>query len=502
MTKRAEKRGSGRVIYAAMAIIAVLCVVAAVLLYNVSKFKHEAAEIPPAGEMEIDKAGAAERLAGALRFQTVSHQDPERFAPEEFLALQNYLERNFPQTHKTLSKETVSDYSLVYKWQGSDESKKPIMLMGHQDVVPVIEGTEEEWTYPPFQGVVADGYIWGRGALDNKSGVTGILEAVEMLAGEGFAPERTVYITFGHDEEVSGKNGAIKMAELFASRGVEFEYVLDEGGFITIDMISGVQGPVALIGIAEKGYLTLELTVESEGGHSSIPPPNTAAGILSRAVVKLEENPFPPRLDGAAYEMFMNVAPAMPFVNRMALANLWLTKPLVMGEITDNKYSNAMVRTTTAATMLKGSDKENVLPILATAVVNFRILPGDSAEGVIRKVERIIDDPRVKVRTLGKVSEPSKVSDTDTPFYRALKKSILQASPENPPIVAPYLLMAATDSRHYKALAGNTYRFLGYTLPPEDMKGFHGTDERLATDEYVRAIKTYYLLLKNLNKGS
>ena len=230
-----------------------------------------------------------------------------------------------------------------------------------------------------------------------------------------------------------------------------------------------------------------------------MPPPSTAVGILSRAVTRLEENPFPPRLDGAAYEMFMSVAPSMPYLNRLAFANLWLVKPLVIGEITDNKYSNAMVRTTTAATMLKGSDKENVLPIVATAVVNFRILPGDTSEKVIREVERIIDDPRVKVSVLGKVSEPSAVSSTDTPFYKALRKSILQASPDNPPLVAPYLLMAATDSRHYKDVSENTYRFIGFTMPPEDMAGFHGTDERLATGEYMRAIKTYYYLLKNLN---
>jgi carboxypeptidase PM20D1 len=490
------------VLYASSALLIIISIFIAVLIYNTSKLKHETADVPPAGHIEIDKAPAAKRLAGALRFKTVSHQDPQKFDPAEFLALHEYLEENFPEAHKTLSKETVSDYSLVYKWEGSDKSKKPIMLMAHQDVVPVIEGTEDEWTHPPFQGVVADGYIWGRGALDNKAGVTGILEAVEMLAGEGFEPEQTVYITFGHDEEVSGKNGAIKIAELLGSRGVEFEYILDEGGFITLEMISGVQRAAALIGVAEKGYLTLELTVESEGGHSSIPPPSTAVGILSRAVAKLEENPFPARLDGAADEMFQNVAPSMPFLNRLAFANLWLARPFVTAKITENPYSNAMVRTTTAATMLKGSDKENVLPIIATAVINFRILPGDTAEGVIREVERIIDDPRVKVSTLGKVSEPSQVSDTDTHFYRALKKSILQASPENPPIVAPYLLMAATDSRHYKELAANTYRFIGFTLPPEDMKGFHGTDERVATDEYLRAVRTYYLLLNNLNEES
>ena len=404
--------------------------------------------------------------------------------------------------HKTLSKETVSTYSLVYKWEGSDPSKKPIMLMAHQDVVPVIEGTEEEWTYPPFEGVVAEGYIWGRGSLDNKSGVLGIMEALEMLIAEGFVPEQSIYITLGHDEEVSGVDGAIKIAELLSNRGIEFDYILDEGGFITLDMISGVDSPVALIGIAEKGYLTLELSVEAPGGHSSLPPPNTAAGILSKAVVKLEENPFPPRLDGAVLEMFMSVAPSMPYINKMAFANLWLSKPFVVKQIAENPYSNAMVRTTTAATMLKASDKENVLPILATAVVNLRILPGDTSEGIISEVKRIIDDHSVNVSVLGKISEPSAVSATDTPFYRALRKSILQSSPENPPIVAPYLLMAATDSRHYKELTDNTYRFIGFTLPQNDMKGIHGTNERLAVDEYMRAIRTNYHLIKNLNQDS
>ena len=211
---------------------------------------------------------------------------------KEFLALHEYLKETFPKVHSGLTKETINDYSLLYTWKGSDETLKPILLMAHLDVVPVEPASEADWQHPPFEGQIQDGYIWGRGALDDKAGVMGLLEAVETLLAEGFRPKRTIYLAFGHDEELGGPNGAAKIAELLLSRKVELDYVLDEG-LIIANGILPVSKPVALIGIAEKGFVSLELSVETEGGHSSMPPPNTAIGILSEAVNKLEEGQMP-----------------------------------------------------------------------------------------------------------------------------------------------------------------------------------------------------------------
>jgi len=495
-----KNAGKARVLLiAVLAVIGTICTLVVVAVIRTKNIKSGAVNAEKAAVIDIDEDAADERLAEAIRFKTISYHEPPEGYTGEFPEMQAYLEAAYPEVFKTLSKEVIGGHSLLLKWEGRNESEKPVLLLAHQDTVPVIEGTESDWTYPPFEGVIADGYIWGRGALDDKSSICAILEAVELLLRDGFTPERTIYIAFGHDEEISGVDGATNIVSTFEERGIRFEAVLDEGGFITNGMVQDVDRPVALVGIAEKGYLTLSLTAEAEGGHSSMPPPNTAVGIVSRAVTKLEDHPFPARLDGAALEMFQTLAPSMPYVDRMALANLWLSRPLVLKEITKSQQANALVRTTTAATMLKGSDKENVLPIKAIAVVNFRILPGETAESVTKRVEEIIDDPRVKVEVLGTASDPSPVSDTDAPFYRAIEKSVLEVSTDEPPVVAPYLLVAATDSRHYIPVADNIYRFIAVTITPEILSGLHGTDERIAATEYIRAVKFYYQLLRNIN---
>lgn len=495
-----KNAGKARVLLiGALAATGILCALVIIAVIRTKNINSDTASTEKSAVIDIDEAAAAERLAGAIRFKTISYHEPPEGYTGEFPEMQAYLEAAYPRVFKNLSKEVIGGHSLLLKWEGSNESEKPVLLLAHQDTVPVIEGTESDWTYPPFEGVIADGYIWGRGALDDKLSMCAILEAVELLLRDGFTPERTIYIAFGHDEEISGVDGATNIVSTLESRGKRFAAVLDEGGFITKGMVPDVDRPVALVGIAEKGYLTLSLTAEAKGGHSSMPPPNTAVGIVSRAVTKLEEHPFPAKLDGAALEMFQILAPSMPYVNRMALANLWLFRPLVLKEITDSQQANALVRTTTAATMLKGSDKENVLPIKAIAVVDFRILPGEIADGVTERVKEIIDDPRVKVEVLGKASNPSPVSDTGAPFYSAIVKSVKEVSADEPPVVAPYLLVAATDSRHYIPIADNIYRFIAVTITPEILSGLHGTDERIAAIEYIRAVKFYYQLLRNIN---
>jgi carboxypeptidase PM20D1 len=358
------------------------------------------------------------------------------------------------------------------------------------DVVPVEPGTENEWHEQPFGGRISGGYIWGRGAIDNKSTVVGTLEAVEMLLADGFRPRRTVYLAYGHDEEVGGTGGAREIAALLESRGVELEWVLDEGGVIGDGLLPGISAPVALVGVAEKGFATLELSARVPGGHSSLPPRQSAVGIVSAAVAKLEENPMPARLEGPTEELFNRIGPRFPIAQRAAFANLWLTRPLVTRQLEGRPATNAMVRTTAAPTIFQAGTKDNVLASYAKALINFRILPGDSIAQVVEHVKRVVGDDRVAVKLAGRFSaEPSPVSSTTSAAFRSVERSIRSVTPNL--VVAPYLVVVATDARHYSNLSANIFRFLPLRLTSRDLERMHGVDERIGIGEYERAIRTY-----------
>lgn len=466
------------------------------LLINTLRFTSKQIAVQPIQPVSVDEGVVAQHLADALRFQTISYQDAKLTKGEEFLALHKYLEQTFPKLHATLAKELVGNYSLLYTWKGRDEKLKPILLMAHQDVVPVEMETLANWEQPPFEGRIAGGYIWGRGAMDDKFNLLGVMEAVEMLLGQGFQPERTIYLAFGHDEEVGGSNGATKIAELLRERNVELEYVLDEGLAITDGILPDISKPVALVGIAEKGTVSVELLVEVEGGHSSTPPPQTAIGILSAAINRLEEHQMPVSMEGVPRQMFDYVGREMPFGKRLVMANLWLFKPLVERKLSESPSTNAGIRTTTAVTIVEGGLKENVLPGRARAVVNFRILPGDSIERVISHVRETINDPRIKVNRFGfTASEPSPVSSTDATGFQMIQRTIRQLFPEV--LVAPALVVGATDSRHYVRLTNNIYRFSTLRVRPEDRARLHGINERTSVKDYAGCVKFYYHLIRN-----
>jgi carboxypeptidase PM20D1 len=472
-----------------------LVLLVGIVLFRTARYDTAPRAAGPAAEIAIPE-GTAERLAGSLRIQTISHEDSTAFDPAAFQALHAYLEAHFPRVHSQLQREPVGTHSLLYTWQGSDPSLKPILLMGHLDVVPVEPGTEEKWKGNPFSGRIAEGFIWGRGAIDNKSSVLGTLEAVEMLLGEGFRPVRTVYLAYGHDEEVGGTRGAREIAALLKRRGVKLEMVLDEGGAIGDGLLPGLSTPTALVGIAEKGFVSVELSTRAAGGHSSMPPRQSTVGILSAAVTRLEENPMPAHLEGPTLQLFERIAPQFPFAQRAVFANLWLTRPLVMRKLQESPTTDAMVRTTTAATIFQGGTKDNVLPSYARAVVNFRILPGDSVAGVVEHVRRVVDDPRVEIRPVSRFSsEPSPVSSTTSESFRTLERTIQSVAPEA--IVTPYLVMGGTDARYYRDLSENVFRFLPVRLTPEDLARMHGTDERIAVGDYERAIRLYRQLILN-----
>ena len=341
----------------------------------------------------------AEHLAGAIRIRTVSYQDsaPRRAA---LTALHAYLASIFPRTHATLAHEVVGDASLLFKWAGTDTTLEPIVMMAHLDVVPVEPGSERDWTHPPFSGDIADGFIWGRGSLDDKIGVLSELEAVEALVAEGVRPRRTVYLAFGDDEEVLGR-GATDIVALLRARGVHPLVAIDEGSAVVRGVIPGTSRPVGLIGIAEKGFASVELTVQGTGGHSSMPPDQTAVGVLAHAIDQLETHPMPARLNDASAGMFDRVGRDLALPQRIVMANLWLTRPLLLRMLSRSPTTNAAIRTTTAPTVIQGSPKDNVLPIRARAIVNFRIIPGETPETVLQHVRTTVDDPRVAIALNG-----------------------------------------------------------------------------------------------------
>jgi len=478
-----------------LTLIIIVALMGAILILRAATFTSRQIRPALAANLNLNRQAALQRLAEAIQLPTVSFQSPSHAGAQEFLRFHALLAKSFPGVHSQLTKETVNEYSLLYTWKGQNKGLKPILLMGHMDVVPIDPGSEKDWTHPPFAGNIAGGYIWGRGSIDDKVNVIGILEAVEHLLAQGFQPQRTVYLAFGHDEEIGGQQGAAKIAALLSERDVQLEFVLDEGSAITDGIIPGVAAPVAMIGIGEKGYLSLKLTVSSPGGHSSLPPAESAIGILSRAIDKIESTRFPGRINGAVKEFFDFVGPELSWDKKVLLANLWLTEPWLERELAKSTLTDSMIRTTKATTIFHAGDKENVLPARAQAVINFRLISGDTIEAVIARVRQVIDDARVKITPLPDHTEPSPISSVDADGFKARHRTVSQVPPQA--IVAPFLTIAATDTRHYAKLTKNIYRFVPITFRPDDPKRIHGVDERISIEDYERCVRFYAQLIRN-----
>jgi len=444
----------------------------------------------------VDAKGAVERLQGALRFQTISTADGPS-DPAAFLALHEFLKEKYPLTHKALSRETVGDLSLLYRWPGRDPKKAPVILMGHIDVVPIAPGTESSWHKQPFSAEVEGDWLYGRGSIDDKSTVMAVLEAVEQLLAEGFTPDRTVILQFGHDEEAGGRAGAKVIVDKLLAEGVRPALVIDEGGAMTSGKAFGAGPVIAAVGVAEKGAVSLELSVSGDGGHSSTPPSTTHIGRLARAVATLEAHPFPARIDGVAEATFEHAAPYLAFGPRFALANLWLTRPLVTRALLSRPLTAAVLRTTTAPTIFNAGNKDNVLPPTARAVVNFRIKPGETVASVTGHVRALIADPEVKVSVLGFSSDPSPVSAIDGPAFQAIRRTIGETLGDAPPPVLPFLVMGGTDARYWSRQSNAAYRFSPFLMEEDATKRAHGTDERLSIDSFVKGIRFYVQLIRN-----
>src|SRR5437588_7011698 len=357
-------------------------------------------------------------------------------------------------------------YSILCTCEGSEAKAQPNAILVHQNVVPVAPGTEKDWQQPPYDGVIADGFIWGRGSWDDKGNLYSMLEAAEQMAGSGFRPKRTIYFAFGHDEEVAGQRGAKAIAATLASRGVRLDFVLDEGLLITDGIVKGLDKPAALIGVAEKGYATLVLTAHATPGHSSMPPRDTAIGMMSAALARLKDHRLPMQIRGTVSEMFATLAPEMSGFDRVVLSNLWLFKPLLLREFEKSGPTEATVRTTTALTIFNAGDKDNVLPGNAAATVNFRLIPGDTQASVIDHVRSTIKNDRISITPFPGNTDPPPVTGTSSPSYQMLNRTIREIFPDV--IVAPDLMVAATDSRHYTGITDKIFRFSPVRANSED----------------------------------
>lgn len=474
---------------------AVLIALTIAVVHTINLPRPATASATPA-PLAFDETAAIEHFAAAIRIATPSQLN-QPLDSATFLRLRETLQQAFPKVFAQLQSEVIGGGALLLTWKGSDTTLAPIILMGHMDVVPVDEAALSQWTHPPYDGVVADGYVWGRGTLDDKSTVLANLEAAEALLNAGFVPKRSILFAFGDDEEIGGHDGAAKIVETLQARGVHAEFVLDEGGSVTHNILPGVAGDVALIGIAEKGYVSLRLSVHSAGGHSSMPPPQSAIGILSAGLARLEAQPMPRRITSVGAQMFDAIAPLQSFPQRLILSNRWLFGPLLLRILDSTPSGAATLRTTTAVTVFNGGVKDNVLPTDANAVVNFRILPGDTVARVRQHVQNALDDPRIEINLLDPsgAKNPSPVSSTQSIGFKALVATTQEIFPNT--TVAPYLVLGATDSAHYEPLTRDIYRFSPVRLDSRDLERIHGIDERLSVEGYLRAVRFMAELMRN-----
>lgn len=442
---------------------------------------------------------ALKRFQKALRMQTVS-REPSDYNRAELNSLVDYIVSAYPTLHSShlVQHEKVANYSLLYTIKGSNSSLTPYLLMAHLDVVPA---DPSKWEADPFGAQIINNYIYARGTIDFKHGVMGILEALNFYIAQGTQPERGFYVAFGHDEEVSGFDGAKSISDLLWERGVrKFEYILDEGLTLLNGIIPGMKDQVAMIGTSEKGQLFVEMKVEGSQGHSSMPPPESTIGILAGAIHRLERNPHPSMLGyGPETDTFQQLAPYMTLPYRIVMSNLWLFKPAVSWVMSCKSSLNAVIRTVTAVTMFHAGIKINVNAPEATAYVNHRIHPAQTVQQILEYDRSIINDDRVKMKIVHAMEPHPIAASGDEDFgYQTVKNSIRQVW--NNTYVVPGTMIGNTDTRHYIRMTQNVYRFSPTVMFPGDPERFHGDNERISIKNYEQAVNFYYHLIVNGNK--
>ena len=460
-----------------------------IILIRTLKFKPKEVEKPTPEAVNVSPDLAAENLAEMIRCRTVSSSDPTLEDEAEFEKFVKLLPKLFPNVHKTCSPSRVGNRALLYKWQGKTDGD-PTVFMAHYDVVSV---EEEKWDKPPFDGIIEDGILWGRGVIDTKGTLNAVLTAAEMLIKDGFTPEHDIWFAFAGDEEVNG-HGARDIVALFKEHGITPALVLDEGGAVVNNVFPGVKQSCAVIGIAEKGMLNAEYSINGGGGHSSAPKPHTPVGKLSAACVRVENHPFKYRLTPPTKQMFDTVCPYSTFMYRMIFANLWCFGP-VLNLIAKKSGGqlNAVVRTTLAFTQMEGSKGINVIPPYARMCSNSRILPGETVESAVEYIRKTVKDDSIEVRAIGG-HNPSRVSSTTCEGWHRLTDAVASTWPEA--IVSPYLMTACSDARHWGVISDKVYRFSPMRLTPEENGTVHGNNERLPVSKIGETVEFYVRLIK------
>ena len=451
----------------------------------------------------VDLARYRKNLSDAIRIPTVAHKDTDKMDWAVFDRFHAFLRERYPLLHEKLELTVIARGSLVFLWKGTAQGADPIALLAHQDVVPISEGTLEDWTHPPFDGVDDGEFIWGRGALDMKNHLIGVLESVETLLEEGFQPERDVYLLLGHNEEVmcaNEENGAVQMCAYLKEKGIRLDCIIDEGGAILPVNVKGViDKDLAGIGVAEKGYADVEVAVHAKGGHSSQAPNHTALGKLANVIRDIENHQFKAKISPMLMELFDKVGRNVSYPVRLVTCNLKLLKPALAYGLSFVPPAASMMRTTLGVTMASGSPQANVLPQRASAVVNFRIYPGQTVDDVLKHLKKVIRNKDVEINLLPGWKNPSLISPTDS---RAFQKIAVICKSMNPnTIVAPYLVMGGTDACHYQAVCENIYRYSPFRVGTQLLLTTHGTNERIPIEAMEAGVAFFKRYIRELSKA-
>ena len=470
-------------------ILGALALLVAVLLLRAAMFRPKASAPADNQPVAFDKDAAISALQKLVQCKTISYNDKALEDEAEFQKLIDLLPQLYPEVFKVCTFTQLPDRALLFRWPGKAEGA-PAVMMAHYDVVPV---DEEKWDKPAFSGMIEDGVMWGRGTLDTKATFNGVLSAANHLIGQGFVPENPIYFAFSGGEEINGA-GASNIVDYFQQKGITPALVVDEGGAVVENVFPGVKEPCGLIGIAEKGMMNVQYTVRSQGGHASAPPVKTPITTLAKACQNVISHPFKMHLTKPAAEMFDTLGRHSNFGLKLVFANLWLFKPVLNlickasgGEM------NALVRTTTAFTMAQGSNARNVIPTQASLISNMRLNPEDSVASAKAYLEKVVNDPSVEIQVLESF-EPSRISQTGCESWDKVAAAVSETWPGC--VVAPYLMVQCSDSRHYGRISDKVYRFSAMDLTSEERKTIHGNNERIRLESIERAVAFYIRLMK------
>ncbi|MBE6812025.1 MAG: M20/M25/M40 family metallo-hydrolase [Ruminococcaceae bacterium] len=448
----------------------------------------------------VDLDRFRKNLSDAVKIPTIAEKDPADMNWGPFDEFHAFLKERYPLIHEHLALEEPVRGSLLYRWKGKRDDLDPIALLAHQDVVPISDGTLQDWTYAPFDGVDDGEFIWGRGTLDMKNHLIGLMESVEALLADGFEPIRDVYLCLGHNEEVmsSEYSGAVVMCQYFKERGIHLDCIIDEGGAILPVHVKGViDAQLAGIGVAEKGYADVEVSISAKGGHSSQPPKHSAIGELAGVIQDIENHQFKEELSPMMMELFDSVGRRMTYPMRLVMCNLPLLKPVIQKVMTLIPPAASLVRTTTGVTMASGSPAPNVLPQKASVNVNFRMYPGQTIEDVEKHLRQVIKNKKAEIMVKTGWKNPSAISPTDSRCFNALRDICSQMNPKS--IIAPYLVMGGTDACHYEDVCENIYRYSPFLVDTQLLLCTHGTNERVPVAALADAVRFFKMYIRTLS---